>query len=90
MGEDALRDAPEVDGLLVADGFDEAVIGKVCRFNDEFLLYDLDKVVEILMRQGCSYEEAVEFWDYNMRGAWVGEATPGYLVWRPGKGELSL
>ena len=67
---------------LFADGLDGALIGYVRRFGMEpVALYDYAKVVEILIeRGGGSYEEAVEFAEFNILGAWVGEGTPAFAV----------
>ena len=61
------------DEILKADGFDEAIIGI-----DEFsmrLIYSVSKCIEILCRD-MSEEEAVEYFDYNVKGSYVGEKTP--------------
>jgi hypothetical protein len=56
-------------------------MGAVVRFGSEpFLLYDQDAVIESLMRDGMSYEDAVEFHEYNQLGAWVGDSTPAFFV----------
>ena len=63
------------------EGFESALIGRCFRFNMEFLVYDQDKVIEILMTQNnWSSEEAMEWFDYNIIGAWVGDETPGFLM----------
>ncbi len=63
---------PDID-FLSADGFDDAIIG-IC---DEKIVYSTSKCVDILInRDGMDYEEAAEFFDYNVRGAYVGEKTP--------------
>ncbi len=60
--------------FLKADGLDEAVIGVE---EDEMrLVYSVDKCIEIFMSQGMEYDEALEFFDYNVRGAWMGDKTP--------------
>jgi len=60
--------------FLKADGLDEAVIGVE---EDEMrLVYSVDKCIEIFMTQGMEYDEALEFFDYNVRGAWMGDKTP--------------
>jgi hypothetical protein len=77
---DAWADATEVE-LQCADGFDEAILGIGHRFNAYFVVYDLAKVIETLMtRDGMTYEEADEFFVFNIVGAWVGEGTPCFLV----------
>lgn len=65
---------------LVADGFDEAIIGIGRQFNKNLVIYDEDKCIQILMeRDGMSEEEAIEFFEFNVVGAYVGEYTPIYV-----------
>jgi hypothetical protein len=63
---------------LTADGFDEALIGICNRYGQPAIAaYDEDKCIEILMtRDGMSQEEAREFFEFNVIGAFVGENTP--------------
>lgn len=61
--------------FLKADGFDEAVIGVDDK--SRRLVYSIKKCIEILnSRDGMTNEEAVEYFDYNVSGAYVGEKTP--------------
>jgi len=60
--------------FLKADGLDEAVIG--IEEEEMRLVYSVDKCIEIFMTQGMEYDEALEFFDYNVRGAWMGDKTP--------------
>ena len=69
----------EYPELLKADGFDEAVVGVVQRLGIQAICYDQDKIIEILMRE-MSEEEAIEYFEFNIAGAWVGEHTPFYLI----------
>lgn len=62
--------------FLKADGFDDAIIG-VCR--GSILVYDKEKVIEALEKQGMSNDEAWEFFEYNIEGAYVGEQTPIFV-----------
>jgi hypothetical protein len=70
--------------MLLADGLEDALIGYVERFGQPALaLYDRDKCIEILMtRDGMDYEGAVEFFEFNTLGAWVGEHTPVFATLR--------
>ena len=65
--------------LLVADGHDNAIVGIARRHNDTFVLYNKAKVIQNLMADSMTYEEAKEFFEYNVIGAWEGEATPAFL-----------
>ena len=72
-------DAHDVD-LLKADGFDDCCIGVVTRFGQpDILCYSESKVMEKLM-QDMPYFEAMEHFEFNIKGAWVGDLTPCFLV----------
>lgn len=60
--------------FLKADGFDEAIIG--IDEKDMRLIYSVSKCIDILEKDGMNYEEAVEFFYYNVSGSYVGEKTP--------------
>ena len=66
---------------LLCDGFDEAIIGLAERINlGPVVAYDVDKMLKIMVeRDGMTYEEAMEYFDYNILGAWMGENTPVYI-----------
>ena len=67
------------EDILLADGFEEALIGTCSRAGGmgPVALYSADKCIEILMtRDGMSYEGAVEFFEFNVVSAWVGDETP--------------
>ena len=75
-----MKISQEYPDLLKADGLDDAIIGVVQRMGIQAICYDEDKVIEILMeRDGMTYEEAIEYFDFNIAGAWVGESTPFFL-----------
>lgn len=67
--------------LVKADGLEEAIIGVGGRMNmPDVLIYSYNKCVQIFMeRDGMTHEEAVEWMDYNVVGAWVGETTPIFV-----------
>ena len=67
------------DAILTADGFDDALVGIVERFGQpDIACYDKEKCIEILAKD-MSYEEATEYFYYNVIGSYVGEHTPCYL-----------
>ena len=68
------------EDALLADGFEEALIGVAERINLSVAAYDVDKIITILMeRDGMTDEEAIEYFEFNIRGAWMGEHTPVYI-----------
>jgi len=76
--EHGLKDA----GLLYAEGFDDAILGIGQKFNDYSVVYDYNKCIEILEKQGMTYEEAIEYFDFNVTGAYVGKNTPIFVYGR--------
>ena len=70
----------ETDALRV-DGFDEAILGVCERFGTSpIVAYDVDKCLQILVKGGMSLEEAREYFEFNILGAWVGEGTPTFIT----------
>ena len=67
---------------LKADGFDDAIIGIASRCGQpDVIAYDVNKILEVLQeRDGMSYEEAQEFFDFNIIGAYMGEHTPIFIT----------
>ena len=62
---------------LLCDGFDEAIIGMAERPN----LGPVEKMLNIMItRDGMTYEEAQEYYDFNIGCAWLGEFTPIYIT----------
>ena len=67
---------------LLADGFEDALIGLSATTpgRKALAVYDYDKCIDILVRQeGMDRDEAVEFFEFNTIGAWVGEGTPVFV-----------
>ena len=78
--DEALVDAD----VLTADGFDDACLGLSCGFGPQRAVYDWDKCVDILMtRDDMTADEAIEYMDFNVTGAYVGEHTPEFILVRP-------
>ena len=69
------------DDLLFADGFDDAIVGIIDRCSQPSVVtYDREKCIAILVeREKMSVEEAEEYFDFNVVGAWVGDRTPAFL-----------
>ena len=60
--------------MLKADGFDDAVIG--IEESSMRLIYSVGKCIEILVEDGMTMEDAMEYFDFNVKDAWVGDKTP--------------
>jgi hypothetical protein len=76
MLEEILNEYQEED-LLIAEGFDEAVIGIQTDFTEPRLVYSVSKCIDILKKDMTS-DEALEYFMFNVSGAYFGEKTP---VW---------
>jgi len=71
---------PDEYELLTMDGYDDCIVGVVERFGQNpIVCYDKDKVLRKLVEDGCSEDEAEEFFCFNQIGAWMGDATPCFL-----------
>ena len=62
-------------------GCDEAIVGLGHRCGcDTVVVYDYDKLVDVFIQQGMEEEESIEWIDFNILGAWIGEDTPIVLM----------
>lgn len=76
--EEIIERYPDTE-ILKADGFDEAVVGIEERTGR--LVYDVNTMIGILIKnEEMSEEGAIEYLDYNVIGAYVGEQTPIYIT----------
>lgn len=65
--------------ILAAEGFDSAIVGS--DMESGRIIYAESLCIKILQeRDGMSEEQALEFMDYNVYGAYVGEGKPIFLT----------
>ena len=79
----------DLDKILLADGFEDAFIGVVESFGTApKACYDLTQCLDILMEGDAgisspfprmTYDEAVEYMEFNVTQAYVGEHTPAFI-----------
>jgi hypothetical protein len=77
----------DLDKILLADGFEEAFMGVVESFGTvPKACYDYNKCLDILMtdgdfpsQTGMTHDEAVEYIEFNVTQAYVGEHTPAFI-----------
>ena len=69
------------DEILLADGFEDAFMGIVESFGSApKALYNTEACIDALTeRDGMSYDEAMEYFNFNVAGAYVGEHTPAFV-----------
>lgn len=71
----------EQDELMCMDGYDDCIVGIVEQFGKPpILCYNKLLVIQKMIDDGASYEEAEEYFEYNQIGAYVGEFTPCFLT----------
>jgi hypothetical protein len=69
--------------MLLADGFNDALVGYASR-PTERAVYSVPKVLSILEKEhGMSALDALEWFEFNIEGAYVGEETPIWLHCMP-------
>lgn len=74
------KEIAEEEELLLMDGYDDCIVGLVDRFGQPTIVcYDKEKVIEKLMADGMTDEEALEWFEFNQIGAWMGDKTPCFL-----------
>lgn len=75
--------------MLKIDGYDTAVIGQATVWvsvdggmsREDVLIYSGKEILEMLVgRDGMDWDDAREFIEFNMEGAYMGPTTP-IIVW---------
>lgn len=61
---------------VLLEGFDEALIGIARRSGLSVAAYSEEKCLEVLMAQGMDREGAIDYFENNVAGSWVGDGTP--------------
>lgn len=68
-----------MEGTLKADGFDAAIIGIDFNYEPAKLVYSKQAMIEVLIEDGMSLDDAIDYLEYNVFFAYVGEGTPIYI-----------
>ena len=76
-----LETVADIEGAVLLEGFDEAIAGVVSRGGKSpCAAYDQEIMLEVLLREGLTMEEAIEHFDFNVAGSWMGDRTPYILT----------
>ena len=78
MNRKEIEEKYEDEKMLFTDGFDKAIIGVAHIQNKCIVAYDTKKCIKILMKD-MTHEEAVEYFDFNVVGSYVGDHTPAFI-----------
>lgn len=77
MSEVAIRLADISPDAILWDGFDDAIVGIGHRCGmAPVAIYDRAKCIEVLRKDGLSWEDAEEYFCFNVEGCYAGELTP--------------
>ena len=69
--------------MLKADGFNDCILGVAQLWGRDapVIVYDAMEVIEVLQeRDEMTYDEALEYFEFNIAGAYVGEQTPVFVM----------
>lgn len=67
------------EGAVLLDGLADAIIGVVEEFSGNRIIYSKSKILEILQKD-MSYDDAIEYYYYNILGLYAGEQNPVFFV----------
>lgn len=74
-----------IDGetrLSFLSDFDAAIVGLVEQYGlpQPVVLYDKNKILEILQGHGLNPLQAIDYFDQNIGCLWLGEETPAFAI----------
>lgn len=76
-----IDDLPE--GTLIADGFDEALLGyyDFSTLSQPYTIavYSVQECVACLVAQGMEEQDAWDYFEFNVRGSYMGPGTPLFI-----------
>jgi hypothetical protein len=79
MDKEMLMEELVDNECLVADGFDNALIG-ISEGTNPVAVYDVDKCIQVLMEDSnINHKDALDYFYFNVVGAYVGEKTPLFI-----------
>lgn len=67
--------------MLKVTGYDDCAMGVVFGCGREnTIIYNVDKIIKKMMkRDGMTYDDAFEYFNFNIAGAYMGTDTPVFL-----------
>ena len=66
--------------MMIMDGFDDCVLGISYGVDvDTRVVYSQRKVIDKLISQGMTEDEAQEYFDFNMLGAYINDPMPVFF-----------
>ena len=75
MTSQEIKDMADPEAI-VWDDFDDAMVGTD---NMGRIVYDINKMIEVLQKDDMTEEEAREYLDFNVLSTYVGDLTPVHV-----------
>jgi hypothetical protein len=70
----------EDNELMLMDGYNDCILGVCTQFNKQpVFAYSMKRIIQKHVDNGMTIEEAIEFFEFNQAGAYVGEGTPVFI-----------
>ena len=79
IDQELAKQLGEEETVLLADGLENAFLGIGRQFTHPVAIYSYKKTLKCLKGKGMTMEDAIEYFDYNIAGAFVGDQTPVFL-----------
>jgi len=71
----------ENENAVTVTGHDDAIIGMAYTYGkNPVVLYSIEKILDKLVDDGMSRDEAFEFFDYNILGSYISENNPVFMM----------
>ena len=80
MELNAIKESFPEHTFLIMDGLDNAVIGYQYKDDDIVIVYDENKIIEELMKQEMTEEEAWDWYHFNIACAYIDELQPIIII----------
>ena len=69
------------DAIKLPAEYDDCILGIASSLGNSVLVYDVGDILGVL--QECmSFDDALEYFEYNIEGSYLGKYTPIYLWYR--------
>lgn len=79
--EEKIKDIRELnEEAIVLPDFHDALIGYVRMFDQLIALYHEEKCIDALIKHGMTFDDAVEYFEYNIIGSYLGDYSPGFAT----------
>jgi hypothetical protein len=79
IDQEIAKQLGEEETILLADGLENAFLGIGRQFTHPIAIYSYKKTLKCLKGMGMDREDAEEYFQFNIAGAFVGDQTPVFL-----------